>query len=267
MTHIDPTTLWTTIRADAQAVCERRAGMRRYFEQNVLSHPDYAAALAAQLSAELVRLDSALPDFSTEFRDVIRLCGIDASAAADVHKVASANPACPDALSAFLSFRGIHAIQLHRIAHAYWRNDERTFSVLLQNWAAKLYNVDIHPAARLGKGLFVDHAMGIVIGETAVIEDEVSLWHGVTLGSTFNEAGDRHPKVRSGATLAAHAIILGNIEIGSGAVIAAGSVVRRSIPAGMMAAGVPAKIIKPVSAVYAAITSPATAAVSRRETP
>jgi serine O-acetyltransferase len=173
-----------------------------------------------------------------------------------VHKIASSNPACPNALTAFLSFRGIHAVQSHRIAHAHWLAGEKTFAVLLQNWCAKSYNVDIHPAARIGKGLFVDHAMGIVIGETAVVEDEVSMWHGVTLGSTFAEAGDRHPKVRRGATLAAHAIILGNIEIGEGAVIAAGSVVRTSIPAGMVAAGVPAKVIKAVSGNYAAITAP-----------
>ncbi|WP_384423577.1 serine O-acetyltransferase, partial [Streptomyces sp. NPDC059071] len=150
----------------------------------------------------------------------------------------------------------ILAIQLHRVAHAYWVDGERTFAVLLQNWCARIYNVDIHPAARIGKGLFVDHAMGIVIGETAVVEDDVSIWHGVTLGSTFAEAGDRHPKVRRGATLAAHALILGNIEIGENAVVAAGSVVRQSIPANMVAAGVPAKVIKPVSASYAAITAP-----------
>ncbi|SMG02989.1 Serine acetyltransferase [Burkholderia singularis] len=212
--------------------------------------------MAARLASELTIMDSSLPDFSTEFERTITSAGIGESAAADIHKIASANPACPNALSAFLSFRGILAIQLHRVAHAYWMGGERTFAVLLQNWGAKIYNVDVHPAARIGKGLFVDHAMGIVIGETAVVEDDVSIWHGVTLGSTFSEAGDRHPKVRRGATLAAHALVLGNIEIGENAVIAAGSVVRQSIPANMVAAGIPAKVIKPVAANYAAITAP-----------
>lgn len=229
--------------------------MQRYFDDYVLSHDTFGNAFASLLAADLMRSDCALPDMTSEFSAVITQTGSDASAAADVHKIASSNPACPNALAAFLSFRGIHAIQSYRIAHAHWLAGEKTFAVLLQNWCAKSYNVDIHPAARIGKGLFVDHAMGIVIGETAVVEDEVSIWHGVTLGSTFSEAGDRHPKIRHGAMLAAHAVILGNIEIGEGAVIAAGSVVRTSIPAGMVAAGVPAKVIKAVSGMYAAITA------------
>ncbi|MFM0337120.1 serine O-acetyltransferase EpsC [Paraburkholderia fungorum] len=262
MNNIDHSTVWQTIRDEARAACEARPAMQRYFDNAVLSHTTYADALAAQMAAELVRLDSALPDLTDEFRQIVRRRDIDASAAADVYRIASSNPACPNALTAFLSFRGIQAIQLHRIAHAYWVDGEQTLAVLLQNWSAKLYSVDIHPAARIGKGLFVDHAMGIVIGETAVVEDEVSMWHGVTLGSTFSESGDRHPKVRRGATLAAHAVILGNIEIGEGAVIAAGSVVRTSIPAGMVAAGIPAKVIKAVSATYAAITAPSTTRTS-----
>jgi serine O-acetyltransferase len=254
--NIDPATLWQTIRAEAEHEAQARPALQRYFDAYVLRHETFGEAFAALLAADLMRMDATLPDMAGEFSVVIKQTGSDASAAADVHKIASSNPACPNALTAFLSFRGIHAIQSHRIAHAHWLAGEKTFAVLLQNWCAKSYNVDIHPAARIGKGLFVDHAMGIVIGETAVVEDEVSMWHGVTLGSTFAEAGDRHPKVRRGATLAAHAIILGNIEIGEGAVIAAGSVVRTSIPAGMVAAGVPAKVIKAVSGTYAAITAP-----------
>ena len=256
MISIDPTTLWQIIRAEAAHEAQARPAMQRYLDACVLRHEAFGEAFAALLAAELMRSDATLPDMAGEFSAVMKQTGSDASAAADVHKIASSNPACPNALTAFLSFRGIHAVQSHRIAHAHWLAGEKTFAVLLQNWCAKSYNVDIHPAARIGKGLFVDHAMGIVIGETAVVEDEVSIWHGVTLGSTFAEAGDRHPKVRRGATLAAHAIILGNIEIGEGAVIAAGSVVRTSIPAGMVAAGVPAKVIKAVSGTYAAITAP-----------
>jgi serine O-acetyltransferase len=260
--NIDPATLWQTIRAEAEHEAQARPALQRYFDACVLRHETFGEAFAALLAADLMRSDATLPDMAAEFSAVIKQSGSDASAAADVHKIASSNPACPNALTAFLSFRGIHAIQSHRIAHAHWFAGEKTFAVLLQNWCAKSYNVDIHPAARIGKGLFVDHAMGIVIGETAVVEDEVSMWHGVTLGSTFAEAGDRHPKVRRGATLAAHAIILGNIEIGEGAVIAAGSVVRMSIPAGMVAAGVPAKVIKAVSGTYAAITAPSASSSS-----
>jgi serine O-acetyltransferase len=250
------TAVWEAIRQTAEREAQARTSMRAYYDRRVLSHATLGQALALLLADELAGMDGTLPDFSGEFENVIQVGAIDESAAADIHKIASANPACPNALSAFLSFRGIQAVQLHRVAHAYWQAGEKTFAVLLQNWCAKQFNVDIHPAARIGKGLFVDHAMGIVIGETAVVEDEVSMWHGVTLGSTFSEAGDRHPKVRRGATLAAHATILGNIEIGENAVIAAGSVVRHSIPANMVAAGVPAKVIKSVAGNYAAITAP-----------
>ncbi|WP_213309177.1 serine O-acetyltransferase EpsC [Paraburkholderia sacchari] len=256
MNKSDQNAVWQDIRTEAEREAGARALMRPYFDCRVLSHGSFAQALARLLADELRNMDKSLPDFGGEFETAIHSNDIDGSAAADVYKIASANPACPNALSAFLSFRGIQAIQLHRLAHFYWTAGEKTFAVLLQNWGAKIFNVDIHPAARIGKGLFVDHAMGIVIGETAVVEDEVSIWHGVTLGSTFSESGDRHPKVRRGATLAAHATILGNIEIGENAVIAAGSVVRQSIPANMVAAGVPAKVIKSVASSYAAITAP-----------
>ncbi|MFT0171394.1 serine O-acetyltransferase EpsC [Paraburkholderia mimosarum] len=256
MESINETVVWQTIRQEAHHEATARTTMRPYYERRVLSHDTLGHALALLLADELACMDKALPNFSAEFENVILETSIGDSAAADIHKISSANPACPNALSAFLSFRGIQGIQFHRLAHAYWNAGEKTFAVLLQNWCAKQYNLDIHPAARIGKGLFVDHAMGIVIGETAVVEDEVSMWHGVTLGSTFAEAGDRHPKVRRGATLAAHATILGNIEIGENAVIAAGSVVRQSIPANMVAAGIPAKVIKSVATSYAAITAP-----------
>lgn len=256
MTSIEAQELWETVRTEAAREATLRPMLRRYFDAAVLKHETLGEAFASLLAAELMRVDRALPDFAEEFSVLTRQRALEVGAAADIGRISSSNPACPNALTAFLSFRGVHAIQFHRIAHAYWAAGEKTFAVLLQNWCAKSYNVDIHPAARIGKGLFVDHAMGIVIGETAVVEDGVSIWHGVTLGSTFAEAGDRHPKVRRGATLAANATILGNIEIGEGAVIAAGSLVRTSIPAGMIAAGVPAKVIKPVSGTYAAITAP-----------
>jgi serine O-acetyltransferase len=256
LTTLTPQELWQTVRAEAEREAQMRPVLQRYFDAAVLNHATLGDAFASLLAAELVRVDGTLPDFTEEFGSVTGQLALDVGAAADIVKISSSNPACPNALTAFLSFRGVHAVQFHRIAHAYWTAGEKTFAVLIQNWCAKSYNVDIHPAARIGKGLFVDHAMGIVVGETAVVEDDVSIWHGVTLGSTFAEAGDRHPKVRRGATLAANATILGNIEIGEGAVIAAGSLVRTSIPAGMIAAGVPAKVIKPVSGTYAAITAP-----------
>jgi serine O-acetyltransferase len=144
-------------------------------------------------------------------------------------------------LTGFLSFRGFQALQLYRIANALWVEGRHELAVLLQNWTALKYAIDIHPAARIGKSVFVDHGMGLVIGSTAVVEDGVNIWHGVTLGSTLMEAGDRHPKVRRNATLCAGATILGNIEVGEGCIVAASSVVLKPVAPFTVVGGVPAK--------------------------
>lgn len=131
---------------------QARPTMRPYFDAYVLSYKTFSEAFASLLATELIRSDTSLPDMTSEFGTVIAQTDSDASAAADAYKIASSNPACPNALTAFLSFRGIHAIQFHRIAQAYWLAGEKTFAMLLQNCCAKSYNVDIHPAARIGKG-------------------------------------------------------------------------------------------------------------------
>jgi serine O-acetyltransferase len=142
-----------------------------------------------------------------------------------------------------MSFRGFQALQLYRINHALWTDGQERFAVLMQNWGALGYAVDIHPQARIGSSVFLDHGIGVVIGSTAVVEDEANIWHGVTLGSTLTQAGDRHPKVRRGVTIGAGATILGNIEIGEGAIVAAGSVVLRSVAPFTVVAGVPAQVV------------------------
>jgi serine O-acetyltransferase len=143
--NIDPATLWQTIRAEAEHEAQARPALQRYFDARVLRHETFGEAFATLLAADLMRSDATLPDMAAEFSGVIKQSGSDTSAAADVHKIASSNPACPNALTAFLSFRGIHAIQSHRIAYVHWLAGEKTFAVLLQNWCAKSYNVDIHP--------------------------------------------------------------------------------------------------------------------------
>jgi serine O-acetyltransferase len=152
-------------------------------------------------------------------------------------------PAGAPALEPFLFFKGFHALQTYRAAHALWAKGERLAASALQSRMADAFGVDIHPAARIGRRVIIDHGVGVVIGETAVVEDDVAMWHGVCLGSTFSEPGDRHPKIRRGAILGAGAIILGNIEIGTEAVVAAGAVVRENVPAGVTVAGVPARIV------------------------
>jgi serine O-acetyltransferase len=161
----------------------------------------------------------------------------------DMRAVAEHDPAARDWVAPFLFFKGFHALQSYRLAHYLWSADRQHLALFLQNRISDLFAVDIHPAARIGRGVMMDHATGIVIGETAVVEDDVLFWHSVTLGGRSFAPGDRHPKIRSGAILGANATVIGNIEIGKGAKVAAGSVVVNDVPAGATAAGAPAKIV------------------------
>lgn len=153
------------------------------------------------------------------------------------------DPACRRLIEPVLYFKGYHAIQASRLAHALWRAGKRDFAFYIQSRASDALSADIHPAARFGKGIFLDHATGFVVGETAVVEDETSILHGVTLGGTGKVAGDRHPKVRRGVMIGAGAKILGNIEIGAYSRIAAGSVVLHAVPPHSVVAGAPAKVV------------------------
>jgi serine O-acetyltransferase len=153
------------------------------------------------------------------------------------------DPACPDILTPLLYFKGFQSLVCYRVAHYLWNAGRRDFALYLQSLIAETFSVDIHPAAKIACGILLDHATGFVAGETAVIENDVSILHEVTLGGTGKERGDRHPKVRSGVLLGAGAKILGNVEIGTGAKVGAGSVVLKNVPAHTSVAGVPAKII------------------------
>lgn len=162
---------------------------------------------------------------------------------ADIEAIRARDPACTGYLHAFLCYKGLHALESYRVCHALWGQGRRTLAVLLQNRISEVFSVDIHPAASLGEGIFMDHATGIVIGETAVVEDNVSILHEVTLGGTGKDKGDRHPKVRRGVLIGAGAKILGNKEIGRGANVGASSVVLDDVPAYRTVVGVPAKVV------------------------
>jgi serine O-acetyltransferase len=204
----------------------------------------FADALCAVLVRALAPAVATPTELKPTFDGVLaRDREISAAAAVDLVRLAAINPACPNVLTGLLSFRGYQAIQLYRVNHALWNEGQQELAVLLQNWGATVFAMDIHPAARIGRGVFFDHGVGTVIGATAVVEDGVNIWHGVTLGSTLTQAGDRHPKVRRNATLGAGATILGNIEIGQGAVVAAGSGVLQAVEAGTVVAGIPARVM------------------------
>lgn len=162
---------------------------------------------------------------------------------ADILAVADRDPACTRVIEPVLYFKGFHALQTHRLAHWMWMCGRKDFALYLQSRSSEVFQTDVHPAARIGKGIFLDHATGLVVGSTAVIEDNVSLLQDVTLGGTGKETGDRHPKIRHGVLIGAGAKILGNIEVGHCARVAAGSVVLASVPHNKTVAGVPARVV------------------------
>lgn len=193
---------------------------------DVLSPPNAADSLRAALSALLVE----------DYR-------ILAAASFDLVAVLDRDPATTKALHVLLHAKGFLALQTHRFAHSLWKTGRREFALYLQGCVSRVLQVDLHPAAQLGIGIFFDHATGIVIGETSVVDDNVSILQNVTLGGTGKEAGDRHLKIRSGVLIGAGAAILGNIVIGSNVRIGAGSVVLKPVPAGTTVAGVPARLV------------------------
>ncbi len=164
-------------------------------------------------------------------------------AAADLRAVFERDPACKGYLQPFLWFKGFTALQSHRVAHRLWRRGRETLAFHLQSRVSELFQVDIHPAARFGRGVFIDHGTGVVVGETATVGDDVSMLHSVTLGGTGAAGVDRHPKIGNGVLLGAGSKVLGAITVGDGAKVASGSVVLKAVPPGCTAAGVPARLV------------------------
>jgi serine O-acetyltransferase len=165
------------------------------------------------------------------------------AAEADLRAVFERDPACRGYLQPFLFFKGFLALQTHRVAHWLWTQRREAMAFYLQSRVSELFQLDIHPAAVIGKGAFFDHGTGIVIGETAVVGDDVSMLHGVTLGGTSAERVDRHPKIGKGVLIGAGAHVIGNIKVGDFAKIGTGSVVTKDVPSGCTAVGVPARLV------------------------
>ncbi|MFA4995042.1 MAG: serine O-acetyltransferase [Bdellovibrionales bacterium] len=246
--------VWKDLRASAERMVRQNPLLKKHGKKIILDSPEMAVGLSRVLSRQHFDVYISAKDLTKLFLDVYEKAPqLIASAAADLIAVTERDPAATDILHPFLHFKGFHALQTHRIAHWLWGNGHKETALYLQNFSSVLYSVDIHPAARIGKGIMLDHAHNIVIGETAVVEDKVSMLHGTTLGGSGKERGDRHPKIREGVMIGAGAKILGNIEVGAGASVAAGSVVLENVPAHTTVAGVPAKVVgKPKSDVPAA---------------
>jgi serine O-acetyltransferase len=236
--------LWQRLRCDARRAAEAEAELRGFLDQAVLLQPSFAAALAALLAAKLAGAGvSAERLRQIAVSSMAEDTEIEAAALADLAAICMRDPAADGCLTPFLYYKGFHALQWHRVGHYLWRHRRRDLARFLQSRVSEIFAVDIHPAVPVGRGVFIDHGTGLVVGETAVIGDDVSILHDVTLGGTGKERGDRHPKVRDGVLLSAGAKVLGNVEIGRRAKVGAGSVVLHDVPPCATVAGVPAKIV------------------------
>ena len=240
--NIDP--LFARIRDEAEEAGRREPALAAFLMTNILGHETFEAAVVHRVASRLDHEAVSAAMIAQIYSECVARDGAFGEAfRADLLAVADRDPACARMIEPLLYFKGFHALQTYRLAHALLKAGRRDFALYLQSRASSVFQVDINPAARIGKGLFLDHATGIVIGETCVIEDEVSILQGVTLGGTGKETGDRHPKIRHGVLIGAGAKILGNIEIGHCSRVAAGSVVLAPVPNNKTVAGVPARIV------------------------
>jgi len=236
--------VWAALRNEADHVARTEPQLASLLNAVILRHTEMSRALSYQLARKLGDQEMrgmSLRDICEEaYADDPRI--VDA-AEADLRAFFERDPACKGYIQPFLFFKGFLALQTHRVSHWLWGRGRETMAFYLQSRMSELFQVDIHPAAPIGKGVFIDHGTGIVIGETAVVADDVSMLHGVTLGGTSAERGDRHPKIARGVLLGAGAKVIGAITVGEFAKVAAGAVVLRNVPPHCTAAGVPARMI------------------------
>lgn len=239
---IDP--VWERLRTEAADAVAREPALGGFLHPTILDQSRLEDAVIQRVADRLhhpsVPATILLQAYQEAIADDI---SIGQAFRVDIVAVFDRDPACERFIEPVLFFKGFHAIQAHRLAHWLWSKKRRDLALYIQSRSSEVFQVDINPAARIGRGLFLDHATGIVVGETAVIEDDVSILQGVTLGGTGKESGDRHPKIRQGVLIGAHASVLGNIEVGRCSRVAAGSVVLKSVPPCTTVAGVPAAVI------------------------
>lgn len=237
-------TIWAAVRLEAKLEADKEPILSSFLYASILSHDCLEQALGFVLANRLQNPTLLATQLMDIFNDVImRDRVIQRSIRRDVQAFKDRDPSCLSYCSALLYLKGYHSLQSYRVAHALWNQGRKILALALQSRVSEVFGVDIHPAAKIGEGILLDHGTGVVIGETAVVGNRVSLMQGVTLGGTGKEVGNRHPKVGEGALIGASATILGNIIIGEGAMIAAGSLVLKNVPPHSMVAGTPAKVI------------------------
>lgn len=236
--------IWQLIRNETLQNAQQEPVLASFLHATILNHDSLEAALSFHLAS---KLDSSTAS-ALLLREVIEEAlasdqSIGMALRADLHAVAERDSACQQMSTPFLFYSGFQALQTYRIAHWLWTEGRQSLALYLQNRISMEFAVDIHPAAKIGQGILMDHAIGVVIGETAVVGNNVSILQGVTLGGTGKVSGDRHPKVGDFVLLSAGAKVLGNISIGDSAKVGAGSVVLKDVPPNCTVAGVPAEIV------------------------
>ncbi|WP_338551029.1 serine O-acetyltransferase [Roseovarius phycicola] len=242
LAELDP--VWARIISEADAAVQDEPLLGGLVHSSILHHKSFDSALAYRISLKLA--SNEMPEqilreiCDTAFAADARL---GQSARADIVAVNDRDPACDRFILPMLYFKGFQAVQAYRVAHWLWNNDRKDMARFFQMRCSEVFGVDIHPAAKIGKGIMIDHAHSIVIGETAVVGDNVSMLHSVTLGGTGKEEEDRHPKIGDGVLIGAGAKVLGNIKVGHCSRIAAGSVVLAEVPPCKTVAGIPARIV------------------------
>ncbi len=239
-----PPPVWAALRNEAARAASTEPSLASMMHSVILSHDDLVHALSYQIARKLGDQEMrAMSLRETAEEAYASDPGLIEAVHCDLRAVFERDPACKGYLQPFLFFKGFQALQTYRVAHWLWNQGRETLAFQLQSRVSELFQLDIHPAARIGAGLFIDHGTGIVIGETAVVGDDVSLLHAVTLGGTGAQRGDRHPKLGNGVLVGAGAKILGNIQIGDYVKVAAGSVVLKPVPPHCTVAGVPARLV------------------------
>ena len=239
---VDP--VWKRIREEAEAVTRREPELATFIFENILHHDTLEAAVIHRVSERLGSADVSGDLIRQAYGDALDdQPGLGEIFRADIVATVDRDPATTRFLEPVLYYKGFHAIQTHRLAHWLLGKGRKDFALYLQSRSSSVLQCDINPAAKIGRGIFLDHATGLVVGETAVIEDDVSILHDVTLGGTGKEHEDRHPKIRHGVMIGAGAKILGNIEVGHCSRIAAGSVVIKPVPNNVTVAGIPARVV------------------------
>ena len=237
--------IWNDIKAEVNLRVNAEPSLKPYLENLVLSQDNFIDSIASILSSKLNSNALASDDIKRFIIEVYNECDwLEEALIKDLIFFKENDPACKYYSTPILFYKGYQGLATHRAANCLWKNERHTMALFFQNRASEVFGVDIHPAATIKGGVMIDHATGVVIGETSTIDENVSIFQGVTLGGKGTETGDRHPKIKSGVSIYASSTILGNITIGKNSKVAAGSLVLKNVPSNVTVAGIPAKEIK-----------------------